>query len=64
MQSVLTHYFDAIWMLHNLYLWYLSLPLVALVLLFCMLPLQLPLYLRGLWDDVRGLFRLPAERLW
>ena len=28
-----------------------------------MLPLQLTLYLRGLWGDIRALPRLPAERL-
>ena len=60
--SAFSHYFNAV-MLHNRYLWYLSIPLFALLILFCMQPLQLPLYLRGLWDDVRGLFHLPAERL-
>ncbi len=61
-QSVLNPLLGAIWS-ENLYLWYLALPVAALVLLFCMLPLQLPLYLRGLWGDIRALPRLPAERL-
>ncbi len=61
-QSVLNPVLSAIWS-ENLYLWYLALPVAALVLLFCMLPLQLPLYLRGLFRDIRGLFSLPAERL-
>ena len=60
--SAFSHYFNAV-LLNDRYLWYLSLPFFALLILFCMQPLQFPLYLRGMWDDVRGLFRLPAERL-
>lgn len=30
---------------------------------FCMQPFQFPLYLKGLCRDIRGLLRLPAERL-
>lgn len=41
----------------------LALALGALTLMFCMQPFQFPLYLRGLWQDLRGLWRLPAERL-
>ncbi len=35
----------------------------AAVLLFCMQPLQLPLFCRGLWRDIRRVPSLPAERL-
>lgn len=35
----------------------------SLLTLFCMQPFQLPLYLRGLWRDVRGVWKLPADRL-
>ncbi len=35
----------------------------ALVLAFCMQPLQLPLYFRALWRDVRRLWQLAPERL-
>ncbi len=35
----------------------------ALLLVFCMQPLQTVLYAKVLWRDVRGLWRLPAERL-
>lgn len=38
--------------------------LLALLLVFCMQPLQLVLYLRGLGKDIRGIFHLPAERLY
>ena len=61
-QSVLDPILHAIWS-RNIYLWYLALPLAGLVLMFCMLPLQMPLYLRGLATDVKRVFRLPAERL-
>lgn len=40
-----------------------ALALGALALIFCMQPLQLPLYLRGLWRDLRGIWSLPPERL-
>ena len=40
-----------------------ALVLGALVLAFCMQPFQLVLYLSGLWQDVRKVWRLPAERL-
>ena len=61
-QSTLNSLLQAIWN-HNLYLWYLALPVAALVLMFCMLPLQMPLYLRGLLRDLKNFFHLPAERL-
>lgn len=35
----------------------------AVLHVFCMQPFQFPLYLKGLWCDLRGLLNLSAERL-
>ncbi|MEG1446302.1 MAG: hypothetical protein RSC58_03445 [Ruthenibacterium sp.] len=37
--------------------------LMAIVHIFCMQPLQTPLFVSGLWQDVKQFWRLPAERL-
>ena len=53
---------SALWN-RNIYVWYAALPVFAALILLCMAPLQFTLYLRGLGPDLRGILRLPAERL-
>ena len=47
----------------NTVTWWVCAVLACVGQCLCMQPFQFPLYLRGLWRDLRGLWRLPAPRL-
>lgn len=48
---------------HNAVTWWACALAACVGQVFCMQPFQSPLYLRGLWGDIRAVWRLPAQRL-